>query len=716
MGEVYRAEDARLHRDVAIKVLPAHLERDRISLDRFYREARAVAALSHPNILAIFDFGSEDGIHYAVTELLEGETLRTRLGRGRLTTRESLELLLAVTDGVAAAHARGIVHRDLKPENIFITRDGRVKVLDFGLARSASGIFAGRGKDISVTEMLPTEPGIVIGTIGYLAPEQLEARSPTPATDVFALGCMLFELLSGRLPFERASSAHGMVALLHDDAPHLESNSDPLARDLDPLVQRCLRKDPGERPREAGELAIELRALLAGERLSLAMRVLPRRTRARWLAIAAVAVLTLLAFIGAFTLLRDPQLDQGYDIRASDIRGDAQTRRLIGLALRADAEGNRPKAMELLEEAWRRPSQTAFPAALLSSFSDAAGNTERASYWEAQTSKRLAGASAYESLLARYLAVPSASSEQELALAKSVLDLRPGAWRLRLAAAHNYLGHRDREAARRELQQIDVQKPDDRRLMFVLADRASLGDADGAERDLRRTSLVEQPPLLHYTEARIAWSRGDAKRATELYDRAAQEAANEGLGGVEAESRELSGLALLRRGEWSEAQRRFAASAARARQLGLTYRTFASSALGAYAAHHNGDAEERDRKLADAAAVAPAGEPQAELRVLAIRLGSTLWRTWSTEALARQPQLAPLMSLIRAREALAAGNAEGAKQELRRSRSEGVDDTELREEAELLASELGMPSQLLPADPPYPNILRYIAIFDLARR
>src|SRR5687768_9407988 len=203
MGEVYRAEDARLHRDVAIKVLPAHMERDRSALDRFYREARAVAALSHPNILAIFDFGAENGIHYAVTELLEGETLRTRMNRARPTTREALEMLVAVCDGVAAAHARGIVHRDLKPENIFITRDGRVKVLDFGLARSASGLFAPRG-EMLVTEMLPTEPGVVIGTVGYLAPEQVEARSPTPATDVFALGCILFEMLSGRLPFERA--------------------------------------------------------------------------------------------------------------------------------------------------------------------------------------------------------------------------------------------------------------------------------------------------------------------------------------------------------------------------------------------------------------------------------------------------------------------------------------------------------------------------------
>jgi serine/threonine protein kinase len=421
MGEVYRAEDARLHRDVAIKVLPSHLEHDRIALDRFYREARAVAALSHPNILAIFDFGSENGIHYAVTEFLEGETLRTRLNRDRPATHEALEILLAVTDGVAAAHARGIVHRDLKPENIFITQDGRVKVLDFGLARSASGMF-NAGGDGAVTEMLPTEPGIVIGTVGYLAPEQLEARATSPATDVFALGCILFELLAGKSPFDRATSAQSMVALLHDDAPRLRMTGEPMQRDLDSLVQRCLQKDPHERPRQAGELANELRALLAGERLSRAMRAPLRQTRGRRIAIGTVALIAILAFIGAFVYLRDPQLDHGYDIRTSDIRGDAETKRLIRLALRADAEGNRPKAMELLEEAWRRPSATAIPPALLSSFTEAAGNTERARYWAAETNKRLAGAPAYESLLARYLAAPGTGREQELALAKSALD------------------------------------------------------------------------------------------------------------------------------------------------------------------------------------------------------------------------------------------------------------------------------------------------------
>lgn len=169
MGEVYRAEDERLHRDVAMKVLPAHLSADRSSLDRFQREARAVASLSHPNILSIFDYGEANGVQYAVSEMLEGETLRTRLARGRMTPREAVTLMLEIADGVAAAHARGIVHRDLKPENIFITSEGRVKVLDFGLARGGTGAFAAR-RPGAATEVLPTEPGIVLGTVGYLAP------------------------------------------------------------------------------------------------------------------------------------------------------------------------------------------------------------------------------------------------------------------------------------------------------------------------------------------------------------------------------------------------------------------------------------------------------------------------------------------------------------------------------------------------------------------
>ncbi|MDQ3280128.1 MAG: protein kinase [Acidobacteriota bacterium] len=714
MGEVYRATDQQLHRDVAIKVLPPHLLDDKPSLERFRREARAVAALSHPNILSIFDFGSEDGVQYAVTELLEGETLRARMQRERLAPRDALALLAEVAEGVAAAHARGIIHRDLKPENIFLTTSGRVKVLDFGLARSATGIFAARSPHAQ-TEIMPTEPGMVLGTIGYLAPEQITVRGTSPATDVFALGCVLFEMMSGHVPFERESSAQSMVALLHDPTPHLQVTGDALLRDIDALVQRCLEKSPEDRPRDAGELATELRALHGGERLSRRFQALQRKRVAPKLAAIAIA-LVVVASVAAWFVNANRQLDNGYDVRASDVRGDRETKRLLALALRADAEGNRPKAIQLLEEAGRRKSPTAFPPAFLSSFLDAAGNTKLADYWGREAMRRLDGASAYESLLARYLAEPSSNSSRELALAKSALDLRPGAWRLRLAAAHIYLAHRDREAARRELQQIDVRKPDDRRLMLVLADRASLGDADGAERDLRESALMRRPAFLHYTQARIAWSRGDTKRAAALFDRAAEDATSEGLGGMEAESTELAGMAWLRLGDWNEAQRRFARSAERARASGNELRAFSGTTLAAYAAYRGGDADERDRKYAQAAGIAPPAIGRCALRLLAMRTQSALWQSWPIDDLAREPALAPVLSLIRAREAALRGEADLARRELRRARVEGIDTSEVREEAELLADELGLASQLLPPDPPYPNILRWVAVFDLEAR
>ena len=712
MGEVYRAADARLGRDVAIKVLPSHLADDKGSLERFHREARAVAALSHPNILSIFDFGSEGDVHYAVTELLEGETLRSRLSRGRLTPRAALELLLEVAQGVAAAHERGIVHRDLKPENIFITREGRVKVLDFGIARGHSAVVAAASPH-AATEVLATEPGMVLGTIGYLAPEQVEARATSPATDVFALGCVLYEMISGDLPFARDSAARSMVAVLHDSAPRLQRTGDSLAGEIDTLIQYCLRKEPGERPANAGALVVATRALLDGGRVSQTLTT-PRRRWRPSLVIAAAALLAVALGV-AFLSLRNPQLDHGYDLRASDVRGDRETRRLLALALRADAEGNRPKAVQLLEEAWRRDAPTAFPPAFLSSFIDAAGDVPRGAYWSKEAMKRLRGASTYESLLVRYLAEPSSNRWQELALANSVLDLRPDAWRLRLAAAHIHLSYRDREAARRQLLQIDVRKPDDRRLMLVLADRASLGDPAGAERDLRASRLVQRPAFFHYTRARIAWNRGDTRGAAALFDRAAADAANEGLAGMEAEASELAGLALLRLGEWSEAQRRFARSEARARDAGLTYRTFTSTALSAYAAHRGGDPDERDRKLRAAAAFSVDPEPRATLRLLAIRLGSTEWKRWSVAPIANDPDAQGAMSLVRAREAWSAGDARIAARELRRARAEGIERSGLREEAELLAAELGLPAQLLPPEPPYPNITRFVAIFDLER-
>lgn len=714
MGEVYRADDERLRRDVAIKVLPSHLAGDPSALERFRREARAVASLSHPNILAIFDVGEEGGIHYAVTELLEGETLRHRLMRGAMSAREALHILLPIAEGIAAAHGRGLIHRDLKPENIFLTTTGRVKVLDFGLARGSSGL-PGNSHD---TETLHTEPGTVMGTIGYMAPEQLEARPLTPATDVFALGCMLFEMVTNRLPFEGPSSAHSMAALLRDPAPRLPETADPLTEDIDLLVQQCLAKDPRDRLKNGGEVAEVIRSITTGETMGRRRpSSLLRRTR-RFTFPIVVVLLVILAGAAAALYLRNErlrQIDNGFDVRAGDVRGDAETKRLLEFALRADAQGNRAKAFELLQEAHRRGAKTALPAAFLASYSEANGDLDAARRWVAEAQRRLTSdASSYESLLVRYLVARSSDAAQELALANSLLDLRPDAWRLRLAAAHIHLGRRDGPAALRELKRIDVKSVDDRRLMLVLADRASLGDIDGAERDLARSGLATRPPLLFYTRARIAWSRGQFARSREMFDRAAAAAAEENLGALEAESRIMAGLSLIRVQDWTGSLRALAVSGARARQLGLAFRELESAALAGYAANRIGDFEERDRKLAVAHALASHPGHIAAVRLLALRLRSPVVASWPAPPdFSAHAYTAGVGPLIEGRQAWLRQDFVGARRLLNRARAEGVDTTGMREEAELLAAELGLPFERLPADPPYPNILRYLAIFDM---
>src|SRR5947208_11368121 len=196
MGEVYRARDSRLNREVAVKVLPENLAQDPGALARFAREARALAALSHPNLLGIFDFGREDGVAYAVMELLAGETLRARLLRSELGWREAAEIGISLAEGLSAAHSRGIVHRDLKPENIFLTSDGVVKILDFGLARRESMEAKGRGPALRTATLEP-QPGTVTGTIGYMAPEQVTGAPGDARSDIFSLGCVLYEMITG---------------------------------------------------------------------------------------------------------------------------------------------------------------------------------------------------------------------------------------------------------------------------------------------------------------------------------------------------------------------------------------------------------------------------------------------------------------------------------------------------------------------------------------
>ncbi|MGH9364573.1 MAG: protein kinase domain-containing protein [Thermoanaerobaculia bacterium] len=260
MGEVYRARDTRLGREVAVKVVSEQLGSDPELLSRFEREARAVAALSHPNILTIHDFGRDQGISYAVTELLEGETLRVRMAHSSLTWQKAVEIGIAVADGLAAAHSRGIIHRDLKPENIFLTSDGRVKVLDFGLARWKPAA-PSEDKTSAPTEAA-TEPGIVLGTVGYMSPEQIRGQAADVPSDVFSLGCVLFEMGAGRRAFSGHTSAETMAAILKDDTPELSSGAPDAPEELSRIVTRCLDKNPEQRFQSARDLAFDLRAVL----------------------------------------------------------------------------------------------------------------------------------------------------------------------------------------------------------------------------------------------------------------------------------------------------------------------------------------------------------------------------------------------------------------------------------------------------------------------
>ena len=261
MGEVYRARDARLGRDVAIKVLPAGYATDPERLRRFDQEARAAGALNHPNVVAIFDVGSHEGSPFVVTELLDGHTLRTRLNDGAPPLRRALDFAVQIARGLAAAHAKGIVHRDLKPENLFITNGGHVKILDFGLAKLVRGEGGANGQADSLVATAMTEMGRVMGTVGYMAPEQVRGEAADHRADVFALGCVLFELLTGRPPFHRESAVESMAAIVRDDLPPLDPAIEAQAPALGPLLARCVEKLPGDRFESVRDFAYSLEAL-----------------------------------------------------------------------------------------------------------------------------------------------------------------------------------------------------------------------------------------------------------------------------------------------------------------------------------------------------------------------------------------------------------------------------------------------------------------------
>jgi TolB-like protein len=261
MGEVYRGRDTRLGREVAIKILPEGLAGDLKSLTRFEREAKAVAALSHPNILAIHDFGEDRGIHFAVTELLDGESLRQRLNRERLAWRKAVEIGIAMANGLAAAHAKGIVHRDLKPENVFVTSSGLVKILDFGLARVDADAVSADPLTSAPTKAMDTEAGTILGTVGYMSPEQVSGQPADARSDIFSFGCVLYEMLSGRRAFGGGSPGQTLAAILRDQPPEISRSGVELPVGLDRIVARCLEKNPNERFQTARDLAFALQEM-----------------------------------------------------------------------------------------------------------------------------------------------------------------------------------------------------------------------------------------------------------------------------------------------------------------------------------------------------------------------------------------------------------------------------------------------------------------------
>ena len=259
MGEVYRALDPRLKRDVAIKVLPSFISKDADRLRRFEQEAQAAAALNHPNILAVYQMGTYEGAPYLVSELLEGETLRGRLQRGRLAIRKAIDDAVQIARGLAAAHEKGITHRDLKPENLFITKDGRVKILDFGLAKLTQEKTSSNQSAPTLGDQ--TEPGVVMGTVGYMAPEQVRGQSADHRTDIFAFGTILYEVLTGQRAFQKPTSVETMNAILNEEPAsiHVLAPTIPIA--LQRIVQRCLEKNPEQRFQSASDLAFALEAL-----------------------------------------------------------------------------------------------------------------------------------------------------------------------------------------------------------------------------------------------------------------------------------------------------------------------------------------------------------------------------------------------------------------------------------------------------------------------
>jgi serine/threonine protein kinase len=301
MGEVCKGHDTRLGRDVAVKLLPAEFARDSGRRDLFDREARAVAALNHPNILALYDIGSENGLAYMVTELLEGETLALRLMSGALPWRKAAEMGAGIADGLAAAHSKGIIHRDLKPGNIFLTSDGRVKILDFGLAHRLAPEKPAAGPEGETATLMQPETGTMMGTLGYMSPEQVRGESVAAPSDIFALGCVLYEMVAGRRAFSGGSASDILASTLKEDPARIEESGRQAPGEMQRLIERCLAKTPSQRFHSAHDLAFALRSILSssGEKPA-AIEPPPPPPKTSRLAVSIAVVLAIMGAVGLY--------------------------------------------------------------------------------------------------------------------------------------------------------------------------------------------------------------------------------------------------------------------------------------------------------------------------------------------------------------------------------------------------------------------------------
>src|SRR5438128_3024001 len=313
MGEVYRARDTKLGRDVAIKVLPASLSENTDRLNRFEQEAQAAGALNHPNILVIHHIGIHEGAPYIVSELLEGETLRERMAGTALPQRKAIDYALQTAHGLAAAHAKGIVHRDLKPDNLFVTNDGRVKILDFGLAKLTATSDGTQSQTEVPTRKVNTDPGTVMGTMGYMSPEQLRGKTADHRSDIFSFGAILYEMLSGKRALRGDSMAETMSAILREEPPDISETNKTVSPALEPVVRHCLERNPAERFHSARDLAFAIESLSGSATISGQTATLPTITTessavvglSHWFGnatvawiVAAVSTVSLLAVIG----------------------------------------------------------------------------------------------------------------------------------------------------------------------------------------------------------------------------------------------------------------------------------------------------------------------------------------------------------------------------------------------------------------------------------